>query len=86
MMGNFFIGAALLLLSLHAADAAKSTGSDDALDAGLGDDARAAGLPVVTPVPVAPPVTTVRVVAPPTGWLDIRRPPTVNQLFDSING
>ena len=63
-MGNFFIGAALLLLSLHAADAAKSTGSDDVLDAGL-DDARAAGS-AVTAVPVAPPVTTVRVVAPPT--------------------
>jgi hypothetical protein len=64
MMRNFFIGAALLLLSLHAADAAKSTGSDDVLDAGL-DDARAAGS-AVTAVPVAPPVTTVRVVAPPT--------------------
>ena len=63
-MRNFFIGAALLLLSLHAADAAKSTGSDDVLDAGL-DDARAAGS-AVTAVPVAPPVTTVRVVAPPT--------------------
>jgi hypothetical protein len=59
MMRNFFIGAALLLLSLHAAGAAKSTGSDDALDAGLTDDARAA-------VPVVPPVTAVRVVAPPT--------------------
>jgi hypothetical protein len=59
MMRNFFIGAALLLLSFHAAGAAKSTGSDDALDAGLTDDARAA-------VPVVPPVTAVRVVAPPT--------------------
>jgi hypothetical protein len=66
MMRNFFIGAALLLLSLHAAAAAKSTGSDDVLDAGLADDTRAAGLPAVTPVPVAPPVTAVRVVAPPT--------------------
>jgi hypothetical protein len=65
MMRNFFIGAALLLLSLHAAAAAKSTGSDDVLDAGL-DDARAAGLPGVTAVPVVPPVTAVRVVAPPT--------------------
>jgi len=64
-MRNFFIGAALLLLSLDAADAAKSTGSDDVLDAGL-DDARAAGSPAVTAVPVVPPVTTVRVVAPPT--------------------
>jgi hypothetical protein len=65
MMRNFFIGAVLLLLSLHAADAAKSTGSDDVLDAGLGDDARAAGLPGVTAVPVVPAVTAVRVVAPP---------------------
>jgi hypothetical protein len=65
MMRNFFIGAALLLLSLHAAAAAKSTGSDDVLDAGL-DDARAAGLPGMTAVPVVPPVTAVRVVAPPT--------------------
>jgi hypothetical protein len=65
MMRNFFIGAALLLLSLHAAAAAKSTGSDDVLDAGL-DDARATGLPGVTAVPVVPPVTAVRVVAPPT--------------------
>ena len=46
--------------------AAKSTGSDDALDAGLADDARAGGLPGVTAVPAAPPVTAVRVVAPPT--------------------
>jgi hypothetical protein len=65
MMRNFIIGAALLLLSLHAAAAAKSTGSDD-LDAGLPDDARAAGMPGVTPAPVVPPVMTVRVVAPPT--------------------
>ena len=65
-MRNFFIGAALLLLSLHAAAAAKSTGSDDVLDAGLADDARAAGLPGVTAVPVVPPVTAVRVVAPAT--------------------
>jgi hypothetical protein len=66
MMSNFFIGAALLLLSLHAAAAAKSTGSDDVLDAGLPDDTRAAGSPAVTAVPVVPPVTAVRVVAPPT--------------------
>src|SRR3984957_1503460 len=66
MMRNFFIGAALLLLSLHAAAAAKSTGSDDVLDAGLAGDARAAGLPGVTAVPVVPPVTAVRVVAPAT--------------------
>jgi general secretion pathway protein N len=66
MMSNFFIGAALLLLSLHAAAAAKSTGSDDVLDAGLPDDARAAGSPAVTAVPAVPPVTAVRVVAPPT--------------------
>jgi len=66
MMRNFFIGAALLLLSLHAAAAAKPTGSDDVLDAGLADDARAAGLPGVTAVPVVPPVTTVRVAAPAT--------------------
>jgi hypothetical protein len=65
MMRNF-IGAVLLLLSLHAAVAAKSTGSDDALDAGLADDARAGGVPGVTAVPAAPPVTAVRVVAPPT--------------------
>jgi hypothetical protein len=66
MMRNCFIGAALLLLSLHAAAAAKSTGTDDVLDAGLADDARAAGLPGVTAVPVGPPVTAVRVVAPAT--------------------
>jgi general secretion pathway protein N len=66
MMRNVFVSATLLLLFLHAAAAAKSTGSDDALDAGLADDARAAGLPGTTAVPAAPPVTAVRVVAPPT--------------------
>jgi hypothetical protein len=63
MMRNVLIGTALLL-SLHAVAAAKSTGSDDALDSGLADEARAGGLPGTTPAPVVPPVPAVRVVAP----------------------
>ena len=65
MTRNLIISAMLLSLSLHAAGAATSAASDDALDGGLSDDARAAGSPAVMVVPVAPPVTTVRVVAPP---------------------
>jgi hypothetical protein len=65
MMRNLIISVTLLSLSLHGAGAATSAASDDALDGGLSDDARAAGSPAVMAVPVVPPVTTVRVVAPP---------------------
>jgi hypothetical protein len=63
MMRNFIIGVTMLsLLSLHGASATTSSAPDDALDAGLRDDAQAAGSPAVT---AAPPVTTIRVAAPP---------------------
>jgi hypothetical protein len=65
MTRNLIISATLLSLSLHGAGAATSAASDDALDIGLADDARAAGSPAVMAVPVVPPVTTMRVVAPP---------------------
>jgi hypothetical protein len=65
MMRNLIISVTLLSLSLHGAGAATSAASDDALDGGLSDDARAAGSPAVMAIPVAPPVTTVRVVASP---------------------
>jgi general secretion pathway protein N len=67
MMRHFIIGVTLLSLSLHGAGATTSTASDNALDAGLPDDAQAAGSPAVTAAPAPPPVTTVRVVAPSTG-------------------
>jgi len=56
---------ALLLLwpPLHGAGAAAVAVAGDALDAGLSDDARAAGLPPLSPALVEP-VTTVRVAAP----------------------
>jgi hypothetical protein len=66
MMRLFIIGIALLSLPLDVAGATTSAVSDDALDAGLSDDAHAAGSPAV-PAPPTPPVTTVRIVAPPTG-------------------
>jgi hypothetical protein len=65
MMRRFITGITLLLLSLHGAGAMTSAVSGDALDAGLSDDAQAAGSPVIAAVPVMPPVTTVRVVTPP---------------------
>lgn len=65
MIRNLIISVALLSLSFHGASATTSAASDDALDAGLSDDTRAAGSPAVTPAPVVPPVTTVRIVAPP---------------------
>jgi len=64
MMRSFTIGITLLMLSVHGAGAATSAVSNDALDADLTDDARAAGSPTVTAVPVAP-ATTVRVIAAP---------------------
>jgi hypothetical protein len=64
MMRHFTIGVALLVLSVHGAGAATSAVSNDALDAGLADDARGAGSPAVTAVPEAP-ATTVRVVVAP---------------------
>ena len=64
-MRRFITGVTLLLLSLHGAGAMTSAVSGDALDAGLSDDAQAAGSPVIAAVPVMPPVTTVRVVTPP---------------------
>jgi hypothetical protein len=67
MMRRFIICVTLLSLSLPGAGATTSTVSNDALDAGLPDDARAAGSPAVTAAPVVPPVTIVRAVAPPTG-------------------
>jgi hypothetical protein len=67
MMRHFIICVTLLSLSLPGAGATTSTVSNDALDAGLPDDARATGSPAVTAAPVVPPVTIVRAVAPPTG-------------------
>jgi hypothetical protein len=64
MIRNFTIGVTLLMLSVHGASASTLAASNDALDAGLTDDARAAESPAVTAAPAAP-ATTVRVVAPP---------------------
>ena len=55
--------ALLLWLPLHGAAAAAVAVAGDALDADLSDDARAAGLPPLSPA-LAEPVTTVRVAAP----------------------
>jgi hypothetical protein len=65
MMRRFITGVTLLLLSFHAAGATTSAVSSDALDAGLSDDAQAAGSPAAASVPAMPPVTTVGIVAPP---------------------
>jgi hypothetical protein len=61
MIRNFTIGVTLLMLSVdvlsidvlsvHGASASTLAASDDALDAGLTDDARAAESPAVTAVP-----------------------------------
>ena len=64
MMRSFTVGVALLVLSVHSAGAATSAVSNDALDADLTDDTRAAGPPAVLAVP-ATPATTVRVTAAP---------------------
>jgi general secretion pathway protein N len=64
MMRNFVSGITLMVLSVHGAGASTFAASSDALDAGLVDDTRAAGLPAGTAVPPVP-ATTVRIVAPP---------------------
>jgi general secretion pathway protein N len=71
MMRNFTIGVTLLMLSVHGAGASTFAASNDALDAGLADDARAGEPSPVMAVP-APPVTTVRVVAPPAALMPER--------------
>jgi hypothetical protein len=63
MMRNFISGVTLMVLSAHGAGASTFAASSDALDAGLVDDTRAAGLPAVMAAPVTP--APVRVIAPP---------------------
>ena len=63
MTRGIVIALLLLWLPLHGAAAAAVAVAGDALDADLSDDARAAGLPPLSPA-LAEPVTTVRVAAP----------------------
>jgi hypothetical protein len=65
-MRNLTIGVTLLMLSVYGASASTFAASNDALDAGLTDDTRAAESPAVTAVPAAP-AMTVGAVPPPTG-------------------
>jgi hypothetical protein len=77
MRHGFTVGLALLALMVHDATASATAVSDNALDAGLDDSTRSAGLPAISSVP-AEPATTVRVVAAPTVPA---RTPSANPLW-----
>jgi hypothetical protein len=77
MKHGFTVALTLLALMVHDATASATAVSDNALDAGLNDSTRPAGLPGISSVP-AEPATTVRVGAAPAVPA---RTPSANPLW-----
>jgi hypothetical protein len=73
MIRHLAIGLAFLAWSVHAATAATSAVTSDALDAGIADETRPLVRSVISPDP-AEPVTTVRVVPPPAAPVRTQSP------------